>query len=120
MEQTPPDAQTTLALMREAQKRLDRPHTNIKAVTEMLVEGGLGQQQASDMVSNILQGIRQKQLEQEKTARKDMLIGGLILVVGIAITVISYYNAAGGGSYVVTWGAMLWGGMRFFRGVANA
>lgn len=108
-----------LALMREARKRLDRPHTNIKAVTDMLVEGGMEQQQASDTVANILRNLREEQREKEATARKDMLIGGIILVVGIAITVISHYKAAGGGTYVVTWGAMLWGGMRFFKGVSG-
>ncbi|MBS1581464.1 MAG: hypothetical protein JST66_04605 [Bacteroidetes bacterium] len=119
MTNTTPDQEAMLALMREARTRLDRPHTNIKDVTAMLVEGGMEPQQASDTVGDILRGIRERQREKEETARKDLLIGGLILVVGIAITVISYYKASGGGTYVVTWGAMLWGGMRLFKGLSN-
>lgn len=119
MMNSPPDREAMLALMREARTRLDRPHTNIKDVTALLVEGGMEPQQASDTVGDILRGIREQQRKKEKAARKDMLIGGLILVVGIAITVISHYRASGGGTYVVTWGAMLWGGVRFFKGMSN-
>jgi len=46
-----------------------------------------------------------------------MIIGGLFCIGGIAVTALTYSAAAGGGTYVVTWGAILFGGFRFFRGV---
>ncbi|HEX2618173.1 MAG TPA: hypothetical protein VHL57_11565 [Flavobacteriales bacterium] len=109
-----------LALVREAETRLNRPHNNIKDVTAMLVEGGFSQEEASGMVSSILHTIRARQTEREQQARKDMLIGGIILVIGIAVTVITHYNASGGGSYVVAWGAIIFGAIRFFSGMAKA
>jgi hypothetical protein len=49
-----------------------------------------------------------------------MGVGSLICVVGIAITVGSYEMAAsspGGGSYLLAWGAIVFGGVRFLKGV---
>jgi len=49
-----------------------------------------------------------------------MVIGGLICLVGIVVTVVSYSAASSssrGGSYVVAWGAILFGGIRFFKGL---
>ena len=49
-----------------------------------------------------------------------MLIGGLICLVGIVITVVSYSAAAssrGGGRYVIAWGAVVFGAIRFFKGL---
>ncbi len=49
-----------------------------------------------------------------------MAIGGIICLVGIVITVVSYGAASGssrGGRYVVAWGAILFGAIRFFKGL---
>ncbi len=112
--------EAALALYREATKRLDRRHTNIRDVTEMLVQGGMEKQQAADMVTGILEGIRKRNAEEERAARKDILIGSIILVAGVLITAVSYYNAAGKGSYVITWGAMMVGVVRLFKGISNS
>jgi hypothetical protein len=56
----------------------------------------------------------------KKQSLKTMLIGLAMLVVGIAITVGTYAAASssrGGGSYVVTWGLIIFGGFRFFQGL---
>ncbi|EEF60039.1 hypothetical protein Cflav_PD3098 [Pedosphaera parvula Ellin514] len=50
-------------------------------------------------------------------ANRYMLVGGLWCIGGILVTAISYSSAAGGGSYVVAWGAIIFGGIRFFRGL---
>lgn len=52
-------------------------------------------------------------------ATTDIAIGGLFLVGGIVFTVMSYSNAGPGGTYVVTWGAMVFGAIRLFRGLSN-
>jgi hypothetical protein len=60
-----------------------------------------------------LQHLMQKRKqEQKKAANKDMLVGGLWLVGGTIATVadIGY----------VFWGAILFGGIQFFKGVMNA
>jgi hypothetical protein len=54
---------------------------------------------------------------------RDMVIGGLVCVVGIIITVATYSAATSdghGGTYVVTWGAILFGGIQFCRGIYHS
>ncbi len=52
--------------------------------------------------------------------RRTMLIAALFLVGGILVTVITYSRASsGGGTYFVAWGAMLWGLVYFFVGLAQ-
>jgi hypothetical protein len=45
------------------------------------------------------------------------LYGGLWCVGGIIVTAVTYSAASGGGSYVVAWGAILFGAIQFFRGL---
>ncbi len=56
----------------------------------------------------------------KKSGTGDMVIGGLVCVIGIVITVASYTSASNdphGGTYVVAWGAILFGGIQFCRGI---
>ena len=49
-----------------------------------------------------------------------MIIGGVVCLIGIAITAITYANASskeGGGTYIVWWGAIVFGAIDFFRGL---
>lgn len=52
----------------------------------------------------------------------DALLGGVICLVGIVVTVATYLSATerGGGAYVIAWGAILFGGFRFIRGLTGA
>jgi hypothetical protein len=56
----------------------------------------------------------------KKQSFRKMLIGLALMVVGIAVTAGTYAAAAssrGGGRYVVTWGLIIFGGLRFFQGL---
>jgi len=51
---------------------------------------------------------------------RNMVIGGLWCVGGILVTAITYGAASsgsGGGSYVIAWGAIVFGAIQFFKGV---
>src|SRR5687767_6082345 len=48
-------------------------------------------------------------------AQRAMLISGAIAGVGGALTLWSYQSAAQGGTYVLFWGAILFGGYRFMK-----
>ena len=51
---------------------------------------------------------------------RNMAIGGVICLIGILVTVGTYSAAAssrGGGHYVVAWGAILFGGIQFLKGL---
>ncbi len=52
-------------------------------------------------------------------ASKNMLIGGLWCGGGLIVTIATYSAASGGGSYVVAWGAILFGGIQFMRGLGG-
>jgi hypothetical protein len=46
-----------------------------------------------------------------------MIRGGVIMVIGLVVTIGTYEAASGGGSYVVAWGAILFGGADFLIGL---
>jgi hypothetical protein len=46
-----------------------------------------------------------------------MAIGGGVAVAGGLITLATYSAASGGGIYVVTWGALVFGGDQFLKGL---
>jgi hypothetical protein len=50
---------------------------------------------------------------------KNMLHGALWCIGGITVTFVTYSSAvsSGGGTYVVTWGAILFGGLQFLKGM---
>ena len=51
----------------------------------------------------------------------NMLIGGIVCLVGIVITVGSCMAAGeGGGRYFIAWGAIIWGAIQFFRGMSQS
>lgn len=52
-------------------------------------------------------------------AKKDMLYGALWCIGGTAVTVLTYSAASGGGHYVIAWGAIVFGAIQFFKGLAN-
>jgi hypothetical protein len=57
---------------------------------------------------------------EREAAVRNMVLGGIICAVGLIITVATYSAASeGGGSYVVAWGAIIFGAIRFFRGLAG-
>jgi hypothetical protein len=85
-------------------------------IEKNLVSKGLDEQVARTIVSN-LRAARTKALRD--VALKQMAIGGVICIVGLVITIGTYQAAQGGGRYVVAWGAIIFGGFQFFRGLGR-
>jgi hypothetical protein len=57
-----------------------------------------------------------------RAAERRMLSGALWCVGGILVTLITYFSAASspsGGTYFVAWGAIVFGGLRFFQGLTS-
>jgi hypothetical protein len=52
-------------------------------------------------------------------ANRNMLVGGILCGGGILVTAMTMAASSGpgGGPYIVAWGAILFGGIRFIRGV---
>lgn len=85
-------------------------------VQETLTARGLDARSAATVVDRV------KQVEASATqaaARRNLMWGAMLCFVGIVVTVITYRMATnwGGGTYVVAWGAVLFGAVRFVRGL---
>lgn len=88
-----------------------------REIEEKLVDKGLERSTAGVVVGN-LSKVRAKAMSE--AGRKNMLYGGLWCVGGIIVTAVTYGAAGGGGSYVVAWGAIIFGAIQFFRGLAQS
>jgi hypothetical protein len=86
-------------------------------VEKELLDMGLEAETAATIVANIKQAITKVKVD---AGRKNMLYGALWCIGGLIVTVISYQAAEGGGKYVLAWGAILFGAIQFFRGLAQS
>ena len=79
-----------------------------------LIENGLNPEEA-DVVINNLQNQYNK--EKKEAGNKNMMYGALWCVGGILVTVLTYSAASDGGTYVIAWGAVIFGAIQFFKGL---
>jgi hypothetical protein len=83
--------------------------------TELLTMG-LNQENASLVVANVF---RLRKKAHREAGTKNIVIGALWCVGGIVVTAATYQMASGGGTYVVAWGAILFGGIQSLRGLCQ-
>ena len=86
-------------------------------VTSKLVAQGLDAEVAGIVVRNLRHG-KSKVIRQ--AGQRNMLYGTLWWVGGIIVTALTYEAAKEGGSYIVAWGAVVFGAIQFFRGLLQA
>lgn len=82
-----------------------------------LIEQGIDAESASVVVANLEQQINDAK---QKRAKKDILHGALWCFGGILVTVVTFSAASGGGTYVVTWGAIIFGAIQLIKGLVNS
>ncbi len=85
-----------------------------KKIQEELVAKGLQEATAMTLVSKMRAAYDR---ESAKAGPKNMLIGALWCVGGIIVTAVTFSLATGGGTYVVAWGAIVFGAVQFIKGV---
>jgi hypothetical protein len=88
---------------------LIRRKLNTTETENALMEYGLDYESARMVVSNLQEQISQAKKE---AANKDMLYGALWCLGGIAATVSDFG--------LIFWGAIVFGGIQFIKGVANS
>ena len=96
-------------LVREGKSKAD--------IIASLIGQGLDTASATNVVEELF-SVKAKQVT--AAAKRNMLVGALWCIGGTVVTVITYQAAAnhpGGGSYVVAWGAIIFGAFQFLRGV---
>jgi hypothetical protein len=87
--------------------------TQIKA---MLIHKGLDPESAGIVVSNLT---RMRSEAGRAAGRKNMLHGSLWFIGGTIVTLVTYIAASGGGTYVIAWGAVIFGAIQFLRGLVQ-
>ena len=86
-------------------------------VQAMLVAKGLDEESAADVVDQLC-AARAK--SHDASRRRRMWLGGILCVGGIVISVVSYVvSNERGGSFAVMTGAIVYGGILFFRALFN-
>jgi hypothetical protein len=85
-----------------------------KEIVTKLEEEGLDSESADAVVQNL---VRMRKQEIKAQGNKNMGFGALWLIGGIVITAATYSAASGGGTYVVTYGAIVFGAIQFLQGL---
>jgi hypothetical protein len=86
-----------------------------KEILAGIIDQGLDEEDAAEVI-NTLEAKAKSISDAHDT---NMLVGGLICTLGIGVTLWTYSASLTGGTYVVAWGAILFGAIRFFRGMAD-
>ena len=113
-EQVPIDPAHTQAYI-EAVRQLHSGRSGTTARIT-LTNAGMSERQAADIVHGLTTRIAE---EKRKQANKDILRGALWCGGGLIVTMVTYSMASGGGSYVVAWGAIIFGAIQLIRGLVN-
>ncbi len=115
-EMTPEQAVEAIYRFAAEQMRDGVPPAEIK---RRLIEQGLSAEAADIVVGNLGKAIAKAKQE---AGQRNMLFGALWCVGGIVVTAATFAAASnsGGGSYVVAWGAIVFGAIQFFRGLSQS
>lgn len=97
-------------------KRLAQDNASEETVKKELCEQGINEDDAQIVIANVVKQIKEARL---KHAKDDMKYGAIWCIGGLIVTGVTYMLAENGGSYIVTWGAILWGGWQYLRGVID-
>jgi hypothetical protein len=84
-------------------------------IKQTLTDRGLDAEAAATVVKKVDQA-RTSALK--RAGKKNMLFGASWCIGGIAVTAITYEAASqGGGTFIIAWGAVLFGGIQFLHGL---
>lgn len=114
---SPQHQDTTQQMYNYAAKLLFKQKKTDEETKECLIRSGGLTPEVADHIINDL-NTRYKE-EEKKAGRSNMLFGALWCIGGIIVTVMTYNASSEGGTYIVAWGAMLFGAIQFIRGLAQ-
>lgn len=86
-------------------------------VEQSLVRRGLSAEAAATVVGDLK---RVRGQAAREAGRKNMRYGAMWCAGGVVVTVLTFQAAAGGGQFVIAWGAILFGAIQFFRGMSQS
>jgi len=94
-----------------------------ESISKTLIEKGLSKETVEVLIKSAKTqrqyefGFLGKRIERSNKGLGKMIFGGLLFLVGGIVTLVSYAQASGGGSYVLWYGALIVGGINFFIGL---
>ncbi|MBR4840291.1 MAG: hypothetical protein IK005_07435 [Paludibacteraceae bacterium] len=86
-----------------------------REVRKVLVGQGVNEEVAKTIVKQVSDEIAKVR---KKEASKNLIIGGIICGIGLLVTILSCINSAGTGSYVIAFGAIIGGAVKFVQGIS--
>lgn len=89
---------------------------SVAEVEELLVEHGLSGEKAASVAETAAES---KAFDDLVDGKRKMLFGMLCFIVGIVVTAVTYRIAGKGETYIVAWGAMLYGAYLIIRGIGR-
>lgn len=110
------------ALVQYVLECLDRGSSQAE-VRKQLVASGMSAQDANQIVQQVANWRKKNPgaaISGGNSGQTNMAIGGIVCLIGIVITVFSFMAASGGGTYVVAWGAIVFGAIQFIRGASQS
>ncbi len=99
--------------------------TKPRDVRKSLLESGHSAKQADQILETAIKFQKTNENKEKmmdgsggNTGQRNMVIGGIVCLIGIVITLgtMSAAMQSGGGQYIIAWGAVVFGGFQFFRG----
>jgi len=118
-----PQLQTQQQIFEYAMNLYDQGQQDFKEIETALINNGVALEKASSTViylqerlADDVKRVLDSYDEALKQADKYAMRGLFWFVGGILVTAVSFAAAAGGGSYVLAWGAIIFGIMQFFKG----
>ncbi|MBQ9253202.1 MAG: sel1 repeat family protein [Bacteroidales bacterium] len=88
-------------------------------IVQELIDGGLPKEYAIKKVPDV-ENITKGNIDNKTDGKNDMLYGALWCIGGTIATFISYNSVSeSGGRYIIWWGAIVFGGIQFFKGLWN-
>jgi hypothetical protein len=77
----------------------------------------------SEAAAHVIGDLKRSQVQANREAgQRNMIVGALWCFGGIAVTTLTHQAAMneGGGRYTIAWGAILFGGIQFLRGLSQS
>jgi hypothetical protein len=102
-------------LLNLANKLLSIQKKSSEEVKNTLIEKGLDEPTASQLIFIIENRIKQEQ----KKAKEDMEKGGIFFGIGVVITALTFLFSTYTKIYIITWGIIIYGAFLFLRGFSN-
>ena len=81
-----------------------------------LVEAGFTPSNAGSFIDELAQEYK---AHKRRDGIRSVIVGGILIAVGVGVTVWSYSTAEPGGIYLVLWGLPIWGAWKLISGVAK-